>query len=854
MISVGTSDSGGTLALSLTPGTYNVTAGYQHTKAVQTGIVLGAEGLQVDFATTEARVKVQNSFGEPLANVSLSYHASSSYPTFGKTDENGIAARELFAGTYGIQAGYKGTRSGYIPVEITRDGIDHVFKTTRVQFNHSGVIDYLGSDHSYYRLSDGKQPGEMFPGEYKFFFGGSVKPQFTRILTIGQDPISLNFALVTLKSSTGKGLAGGVVSYYAGGWVSSAAVTDETGTAVLALPGGKSATAVALDYKGGRVQLNQRMSENPVFSFTTVPVSVKLISSTGNALSGAVSHYGTATGGWLRFGDNGEGAANTSMEMLEQAYTFQMNYKGALQNQKVTVSGATEVTFTTRAFTFKLLDSAGAPLSGTANFYAGKWQPFGDNGEGETNAAMELLPVEHTFEVIHNGARQQRKINVADASEVLFQTGRVTIRFASGKLTFYTTKWFTYTEPVELLPVEIKFYFEGGGFPKKTQPITPVAGQSLEYTIAYARLLGSGGQPVEGGKAQYYDGAWRDLGMTGADGTCFGMLAGNKAKSLSFSMTLGGTTAKQTQDLSESSFITFNSVGVVVQLLSSTGEPLDGAAQYYAGGWKTIPGRTPAALELMPGTYSFGVGYKGASIQKSQDISLDPVVVFQTVPVTVTLTSSTNEPLTANAAYYAGGWRSLGKTGTPAELLPGSYPFEVNYLGARVQKTQDVAADGAVRFETVLVSFNLLDGHGTPLEAAAKFYAGGWKTFGSGKTGSTMEMLPTGYPFEATYQKKVFETTQNVGEDPAVVIWAEPPIPAAVKTGAQASASVNKIPGSTNELTIAVTELYSDGTAKVYTDTFTIQNNAADTYTVGAYRVYVNTKGNTKIRECRIVV
>ncbi len=162
MISVGTSDSGGTLALSLTPGTYNVTAGYQHTKAVQTGIVLGAEGLQVDFATTEARVKVQNSFGEPLANVSLSYHASSSYPTFGKTDENGIAARELFAGTYGIQAGYKGTRSGYIPVEITRDGIDHVFKTTRVQFNHSGVIDYLGSDHSYYRLSDGKQPGEMF--------------------------------------------------------------------------------------------------------------------------------------------------------------------------------------------------------------------------------------------------------------------------------------------------------------------------------------------------------------------------------------------------------------------------------------------------------------------------------------------------------------------------------------------------------------------------------------------------------------------------------------------------------------------------------------------------------------------
>ncbi len=81
--------------------------------------------------------------------------------------------------------------------------------------------------------------------------------------------------------------------------------------------------------------------------------------------------------------------------------------------------------------------------------------------------------------------------------------------------------------------------------------------------------------------------------------------------------------------------------------------------------------------------------------------------------MTVTLTSSTNEPLTANAAYYAGGWRSLGKTGTRRNCCPVP-TLEVNYLGARVQKTQDVAADGAVRLETVLVSFNLLDGHGTP--------------------------------------------------------------------------------------------------------------------------------------------
>jgi len=34
---------------------------------------------------------------------------------------------------------------------------------------------------------------------------------------------------------------------------------------------------------------------------------------------------------------------------------------------------------------------------------------------------------------------------------------------------------------------------------------------------------------------------------------------------------------------------------------------------------------------------------------------------------------------------------------------------------------------------------------------------------------------------------------------------------------------------------------------------FTIANNSAGTYGVGGYKVYVDTKGNTQIRECYIV-
>jgi hypothetical protein len=69
----------------------------------------------------------------------------------------------------------------------------------------------------------------------------------------------------------------------------------------------------------------------------------------------------------------------------------------------------------------------------------------------------------------------------------------------------------------------------------------------------------------------------------------------------------------------------------------------------------------------------------------------------------------------------------------------------------------------------------------------------------------------------------------------------------------KAEASVKKLNGNKNELTITVTEQFSDGTSNLITQTFSIDNNAADTYTVGAYKVNVDTKGNIKIRECLIV-
>ena len=86
-----------------------------------------------------------------------------------------------------------------------------------------------------------------------------------------------------------------------------------------------------------------------------------------------------------------------------------------------------------------------------------------------------------------------------------------------------------------------------------------------------------------------------------------------------------------------------------------------------------------------------------------------------------------------------------------------------------------------------------------------------------------------------------FVSTLPVKNDPIKLVNAVP------------TASVKKQNGNKNDLTITVTETYSDGSTNKITETFSINNNAAGSYQVGTYIVYVDTKGNDQIRQCYIV-
>ena len=65
-------------------------------------------------------------------------------------------------------------------------------------------------------------------------------------------------------------------------------------------------------------------------------------------------------------------------------------------------------------------------------------------------------------------------------------------------------------------------------------------------------------------------------------------------------------------------------------------------------------------------------------------------------------------------------------------------------------------------------------------------------------------------------------------------------------------ASVEKYSGNKNLLTVTVTEAFPAKAANTFTVSLPIDNNATGYYQVGAYKVYVDTKGNTQIRDIYI--
>ena len=289
-------------------------------------------------------------------------------------------------------------------------------------------------------------------------------------------------------------------------------------------------------------------------------------------------------------------------------------------------------------------------------------------------------------------------------------------------------------------------------------------------------LKDSKGNPLSGGVVKYFDGGWKDFGITDASGRVSNEIPD---KSYTFGMTYEGTYMEKVQHTGTDSVVLFQTVNVKLQLNDSLNNGLDnGLVKYYAAGWRTIGNTVSGEIskELLPGSYTFGMTYEGTYKEKVQNTGTDAVVLFQTVNVKLQLKDSLNNGLdNGSVKYYAGSWRTVGTTISgeiSKELLPGSYTFGMSYEGTYKEKVQNTGLNAVVLFQTVNVKLQLKNSLNNGLDGGSvKYYAGSWRTVGTTISGEiSKELLPGSYTFGMTYEGTYKEKVQDTGLN-AIVLF-----------------------------------------------------------------------------------
>jgi YVTN family beta-propeller protein len=299
----------------------------------------------------------------------------------------------------------------------------------------------------------------------------------------------------------------------------------------------------------------------------------------------------------------------------------------------------------------------------------------------------------------------------------------------------------------------------------------------INKTNAILQFRDSTGHGIEGGTAQYYDNGWKNIaGSTDSNGQLVANIPVTKGN-LNFRMNYAGSSKEKSQDIASNSIVSFQTVNVSVLLRSSTNLPLDmGIVKYYAGSWQDFGVTTngSSSKELFPSTYTFRIVYSGGSLDKSQDVSVSPIVTFQTVNATVQLKDHAGNPLDKGTVqYYANGWLSFGTTqnGTVSkELLPITYNFRITYGGMSNDLTQSISTNSTIVFQTINATVQLKDHRGNSLDTGTgQYYAGGWQDLGATHNGQVQkELLPGTYSFRMIYAGASNDQTQNIAVSPVV--------------------------------------------------------------------------------------
>lgn len=212
---------------------------------------------------------------------------------------------------------------------------------------------------------------------------------------------------------------------------------------------------------------------------------VNLKNSLGNQIPASnVMYYESAAGGWKDAVNNGDGTF--TVITTRPTVSIRMFYEYANQTVHNVPAQNNTYTFTTVNAAVELRNSSGNLIDqGTVQYYAGAWRSFGTTVNGVAN--KELLPINYSFRMIYEYVPLDKQQDISTNSTVTFSTVLCTVKVTKAN-----------------------------------------------------------GQPLSGVSTKYYSGAWRDIGLTNANGEATKELL---PKSLNFRAASGNVSKDKQQDI-----------------------------------------------------------------------------------------------------------------------------------------------------------------------------------------------------------------------------------------------------------------------------------------------------------------